>query len=135
MTRKKTEQAEVLRSKSWMSQPQFDNLIRDIDVSSLRFLKLKYKDEIRNLKQTTDLGISENMYKYKQMEQRFKMVSEELKRRYHDTLLLNDRDIHFSRNHDYVILEDGEGHREIWSVCMDNVGVNTKRMGNVQDDS
>lgn len=134
MTRKKTEPAEVIRSKSWMSQPEFDNLIRDIDISSLRFLKWKYKDDIQHMKNSLNLNDSENMHMYKQMEQRYKMISEELRKRYHDTILLDDRDIHFSKNHDFIISEDKHGRREIWVVSLDDVGLAVKKIGNVRDE-
>ena len=130
--RKKTS-SEVIRSKSWKSQPDFDNLIRDIDISSLRFLKSKYKKDITYYKRHTDLSDEVNLREFKGMQQRLKMISEELERRYHDTILIGDKDIHFSNNHDYVISESKDGLREVWQVSLDDIGIKTKKIGNVRE--
>jgi len=121
--------SDLIRSKSWESQPEFDNLIRDIDISSLRFLRNKYIKDIRYFKKSNDLSIKENIHEYKQMQQRLKMISEELERRYHDTILLDDKDIHFSQNHNYIIESSKDGTQKLWQVSMDDIGIKIKYIG------
>ena len=131
MTRKKSENEEIIRSKSWWSQPEFDNLIRDISVSSLRFLKYKYKHDIKEMFSS---GIDSNKFHdYKLMKQRFKMISEELKKRYLNTVLADKSDIHFSDNYEYIIVEYPDGFKELYDVSLDNAGVNVKYKGKVED--
>ena len=61
--------------------------------------------------------------------QDLKMISEELERRYHDTILLDDKDIHFSQNHNYIIESSKDGTQKLWQVSMDDIGIKIKYIG------
>ena len=70
-----------MRTSGWKSQYQYDKLIADLSYSSLRFLKSKYKKDLRDFRNSHDLNDQENATKYKEMQQRYSMILEELKNR------------------------------------------------------
>lgn len=126
---------ENLRSKSWKRQPEYDKLLADTDPSGLKFLKLKYEKDLNSYLLYNDLNNPDNFSEYKEMQQRYKMICEELERRYYDTLLLDNKDIHFSEDYEYVVSEDKWGNREVWDVCYDENEsvIKSRRIGNVED--
>ena len=64
------------RTKSWKRQPQYDNLLSEMSISSLRFLKWKYERELR---QEQGVNLPYDLYiKRKEKEQRYNMINEEL---------------------------------------------------------
>lgn len=67
------------RTSGWETQPDYDNILADLDVSSLVFLKNKlYPSRLREFRNTHDLNEPENQKKYKLMQQRVVMIGEEL---------------------------------------------------------
>lgn len=94
---------EMLRSKSWKSQPEFDNIISDITPSGLQYLKEKYENDIYSFYKTHNLSIDEYKTEYTEMQQRFKMINEELERRIKDTSLSFEHEIVFDKDSDTVI--------------------------------
>lgn len=74
------------RTDGHTSQPEFDNLLADLDISSLKFLNHKYKKEIRLFPSQFDLNEERNQKEYQRMLQRKHMISEELDLRMHDIM-------------------------------------------------
>jgi len=77
-------ESKVIRTKSWQSQPEFDNIISDLDVSSLCQLRNIYNKEIKNFPNNFDLNHPDHFHYYKEIQQKYKMVSEELNHRMMD---------------------------------------------------
>jgi len=67
------------KTKGYHSQPKFDNLLEDLDISSLKFLNGKYRKEIQSFREQFDLNDEENQKFYKEMLQRKKMIQEDIK--------------------------------------------------------
>ena len=92
-----------LQTKGYHSQPKFDSMISNLDVSSLKFLNHKYKVDIRHFREIFDLGDVDNQQQYQEMLQRKKMIQEEL-----DTKIMN---IYSSQSYqdrkDYFDIETG----------------------------
>lgn len=86
MSEKRTQYAEakLYRTKSWQSQPEYDNTLADLDISSLKFLKFHYVKEIREFTLFFDLNNPKNFNLFKEMKQRYKMINEELDNRTND---------------------------------------------------
>ncbi len=126
---------ENIRSKSWKSQPAYDVFLSDTDMSGLRFLKTKYERDLWDYQLDHDLNNPKNFEEYKEIQQRYKMICEELEKRYHDTLLLDEDDVHFSENYEYIVNESKDGKREIWSVDLyeDEPKIKVRKIGNVKD--
>jgi len=131
MTNPKYQPAEILRSKRWESQPDFDNLIRDIDISSLKFLKSKYLKEVKqydnDIRNLSDEAFNDLITK----RQRLLMLDEEIEKRIHDTVLLDEKDIHFTDNYDMVVSTDKYGKVELWDVSLTNDTVNTRKLNSL----
>ena len=68
----------VPRTSGWQSQNAFDNMIANLDVSSLCFLNDKYAEDIRRYPQFHDLKCEEFYHEYKDMCQRKHMLTEEI---------------------------------------------------------
>jgi len=67
------------RLKSWKRQPEYDNLLADMSISSLCFLEHKYRKE---LKRESGYGLTQDDYrKRRDKEQRYRMICEELEQR------------------------------------------------------
>jgi len=97
-----------LRTKSANSQYQFDKLLGDTDISGLRFLKEKYKDDMIDYTMGHDLNNPEYFSEYKGIQQRFKMINEELYNRNtftEDNSLYGDEP-HFNSNYDIVTKDE-----------------------------
>lgn len=74
----KEKRNEVLRiSKGYNSQGRFDEVISDLDVSSIRFLRQKYTKEIQDFQNHFDLNNLDYQRQYKMVLQRKKMLDEE----------------------------------------------------------
>ncbi len=99
-----------LKTKGMHHQYQFDSLISDTDISGLKFLKEKYKNDLNYFRHTHDLNELEKFSEYREMQQRFKMINEELFNRYEylENSSLAKRDTHFNENYDIVSKEDNE---------------------------
>jgi len=97
-----------IRTTSAERQWQFDNVLADTDISGLKFLKNKYKDNLAEYFLTHDLNNPESLSEYQEMQQRYKMINEELKTRYDiiENESLYSRDVHFNDNYDIVFKED-----------------------------
>ena len=86
MKRKQWSESKVPRTRGWLSQPEFDNLLADLDVSSLRFLKHGYNKQIRDFGYHKDLHDEENAKEYQRLLQRKRMITEELEHREMDLM-------------------------------------------------
>jgi len=71
----------TMRTSGWETQPEFDIIISDLDISSLRFMKHDYNKQIRDFGNQRDLLDEVNIQKYQELLQRKKMVTEELEHR------------------------------------------------------
>jgi len=74
-----------IRTDGWRHQSNYDNLLADLDVSSLSFLKYKYNRDIRYFRNHHDLNDEDNAEKYKLLLQRKSMITQELEHRLYDT--------------------------------------------------
>jgi hypothetical protein len=74
----------VNRTSGWRSQPLFDKILSDLDVSSLRFLKSDYNKKIRDFGNHGDLHNEDNVKQYQILLQKKRMVTEELENRKRD---------------------------------------------------
>lgn len=63
------------------SQPEYDKMLSNLDISSLKFLNGKYKSDIRAFRENFDLNDEDNQQQYKEMLQRKKMIQEEMRNR------------------------------------------------------
>ena len=64
-------------NKGWQNQPEFDEEISYLNISSLRFLKHKYKKEIRDFENHFDIENPDFQMQYKRLLQRKKMLDKE----------------------------------------------------------
>lgn len=126
MTQKQN--ANVLRGKYWKSDPEFDNLIRDLKPSGLEFLKQKYLDDLDDYSRIGIQNLNKNEFEeYQLKKQRYKRICEESEKRYHDTLTLDNKDYHFSDNYDYVINESKDGTIDAWDIGLTEYGIEIKK--------
>ena len=77
------------RTSGWQSQIDFDILLSDLSMSSLRFLKHRYNKEIREYPQYFDLNDADHQTFYKEMLQRKHMIDEEIENRNHSDTQIN----------------------------------------------
>lgn len=74
----------VPRTSGWETQTDFDNLLADLDISSLCFLNDDYKHRITEFCYIHDVNKSKHHKEYLQLLQRKKMLSQELGNRWRD---------------------------------------------------
>jgi len=67
-----------LRTSSYKKQPAFDRLLAESDISSLRFLSVNYDNKLDYFKKNNSLDESDNLREYRFLQQRKKMIDEEL---------------------------------------------------------
>ena len=98
-----------IRTKGNTSQHDYDNLLADLDISSLRFLEGKYKRDIEEFKYNHNLDNKDHLGQYKDMQQRFNMIIDEIENRekFSESNDLYTRDTHFNNN-DIVLLDSGK---------------------------
>ena len=70
-----------VHTSGWQSQNEFDNLLSNLDVSSLCFLNDKYMHDIRDFPNQFDLNHPNYQSFYKEILQRKKMIKEEIDHR------------------------------------------------------
>lgn len=70
--------SKVTRTSGWQSDPEFDKIISDLDVSSLAILNDKYKNDIRDYPRNFDLSNPKYKQFYKVLLQHKKMIVEEI---------------------------------------------------------
>jgi hypothetical protein len=95
----------VPRTSGWQKQTEYDNLLSDLDVSSLKFLKFKYNKDIREFPYQCDLNKEDNQIRYKEMLQRKHMIDEELEQR--NALQIRNTSEYFDPQTGLVLDEDG----------------------------
>ena len=84
-TMKSRYKGKTQRTSGWESQPEYDSILSDLDVSSLVFLKDKlYPERLREFRNTHDLNNPLSQKEYKYMQQRIVMIREELSNRMYD---------------------------------------------------
>lgn len=69
---------ESIRTSGFKSQNEYDVLLSDLDISSLKFLAHKYAKDLKYFRSHNNLNDQENAQAYKEMQQRYKMIDEEL---------------------------------------------------------
>jgi hypothetical protein len=70
-----------IRTKGYRSQNEYDNFISDLTENELVVLNNKYNKDLIYYRIHQDLNIQENAQEYKEMQQRKKMLDEEIKKR------------------------------------------------------
>lgn len=70
-----------LRTSGYRSQNAYDNLLSDLDNSSLSFLSSKYNKDLVYYRIHHNLNEQESAQEYKEMQQRKSMIDEEIKNR------------------------------------------------------
>ena len=83
--RKNKEYNKGRRTSSWKSNPEFDNLLGDLDISSLRFLKQKREKDLNYFRSLHDIRDPSYYEEYRELQQTYKMICEELTQRKNDT--------------------------------------------------
>lgn len=81
MKREQSSETKYRRLNSWQSQPYFDKMLQDVDISGLTYLVRKYEKEMNNYYESHNLSDDDNFSEYKGIQQRYKMVNEELEKR------------------------------------------------------
>jgi len=104
MYRDEFQESSVIRTRGWRSQPEYDNFISNLDISSLRFLNNLYAKELRDFRNENDLYLSDNQQYYKEMQQRKNMINEEIAHRMMD---INASDSYINKNEDIFNPENG----------------------------
>ena len=106
---------EVTRTSGWETQPVFDYLLSDLDISSLCFLNDKYKHDIRDFPNYFDFNNKEHYDLYREMLQRKRMIVEEI-----DARIMNEytdsysEESHFDCMAGYVYNNTGDA---IYSIA------------------
>lgn len=72
-----------MRTKSWKNNPEFDNLLAECSISSLRFLEHKYKKDLKECKSKYFKG-EVSYADYRQKEILLGMIREEIRNREYD---------------------------------------------------
>lgn len=96
----------VTRTSGRKTQPEFDNLLAKLDVSSLCFLNGKYMHDIRDFPNHFNLNHPDYQQFYQEILQRKRMISEELNHRMMDinaSISYQDRKEFFNPNTGIVI--------------------------------
>ena len=81
MSKKQWAETKTRRTKSWQSQPEFDNMLGDLDISSLRMLKQKREGDLRSYKTNNDMSNPDIFEEYTYLQQNYKMICDELTHR------------------------------------------------------
>ena len=68
----------TIRTSSYEAQKSYDRMLADCSISSLRFLSDKYEKDLDKYKELHNLDKIEYWQEYKNMQQRKKMIDEEL---------------------------------------------------------
>jgi len=76
-----TNKMNKLRTSGYRSQNAYDNLLADLDNSSLKFLSSKYNRDLSYYRMHNDLNDQTCAQEYKEMQQRKKMIDQEIKNR------------------------------------------------------
>ena len=91
------------RTSGYRSQNEFDNLLADLDGSSLRFLSSKYNKDLVYFKVHHNINEQENAQEYKEIQQRKKMIEQELgNRKKYGTLIGITQDFKFDSETGFV---------------------------------
>lgn len=69
---------EDIRTSGFKSQNEYDVLLSNLDISSLRFLSWKYNRDLIYFKANYNINEQINAQSYKKIQQRKKMIDEEI---------------------------------------------------------
>jgi hypothetical protein len=105
MERGKMSTRKELRTKGAFSQLDYDSLVADLDISSLRFLAQKYAKDLHYFRSHNDLNDQDNAQSYKEMQQRKKMIEDELEFR-ENLADENNTDTYFTDGYDIINVND-----------------------------
>jgi hypothetical protein len=75
------ESKELTRTRSWKHNPEYDKLIADLPVSSLRFLQFKYRKEKREFRNNFDINQPLYLTEYTELCRIEGMIDEEIGKR------------------------------------------------------
>ena len=84
MDKEGIQKSKYRKTNSWRRQPEFDNMLKDVTISGLQYLQSKYEKQVRNYMSTHDINIKENFQELQGIKQRYKMICEEIERRWND---------------------------------------------------
>jgi len=104
----------VILTKGRNSQYRFDQLLADTDISGLKFLKSKYIKDLAEYRRNH--RISENPMEYRRMQQRLKMITEEIKLRETLTRVRYESEVFMNGNE--VIVRNPDGSEKRFTVKM-----------------
>ena len=84
MDKQSIQDSKSRRTGSWKSQPDFDKLLAETETSGLRYLQTKYENQLYNYKSTHNLNKKDYFKEYKEIQQRYKMINDEMFHRIND---------------------------------------------------
>ena len=105
--RKQYAESKYRRTKSWQSNPKYDNFLACSSMSDLIFLKQKREKDINYFRQHHNLGNPNAFDEYKILQQTYKMICEELENRYKDVTSESNQ---FMSNIDSSYIEGDDGN-------------------------
>jgi len=85
MSKEQWAESTFRRTKSWQRQPNFDINLADITISGLQFLVIKYEMQLDNYYSTHNFDTDDEVTEFKEIQQRYKMINDELEKRVFDT--------------------------------------------------
>jgi len=98
-----------MRTSSYQAQKAYDRMLADCDISSLRFLSSEYDKRLDRYKESHDLNNSEFWREYRNMQQRKKMIDNELSARIMNKSAISDTYItEFDSTKNIVYGNDGD---------------------------
>lgn len=101
-------QSKARRTKSWKSNPDYDNLISDFSISSLEFLEEQKPKNIKEYKKNHNLDDPKILKEYQQMKQSLKMVKDERIHRTYDLMASTKVEYWFDAESGLVMNSNGE---------------------------
>ena len=104
----------TVRTSGRFNQPKFDRVIAELDISSLRFLKQKYNEDIKEFSRHYDLNNSEYHHEYKLILQRKNMIDEEYEFRLGTANIEFKKEEHFDTENGIVYDESG---KELYAIA------------------
>lgn len=96
------------RTKSWKSNPTYDNFIGDLDMSSLRVLKKKRKNDLHYFTLYHDMKLKDNKDEYYTLRQTYSMIKEEIYTRTVNNRIIRGYDEWFDSETGLVVGQDGQ---------------------------
>ena len=123
-SKKQYTESKYRRTKSWQSNPEYDKFLACSSMSDLVFLKQEREKDLNYFRQHNDLRDPNSFGEYKELQQTYKMICEELENR-HKTISSesNREDDYFFINGEIPIdysIEDDEDFVD-YSTCDESI--------------